>query len=55
MSEKNTSEHVLRFVGDLKAFLFCGSHRSNKSHRCSFVNEEHNSIPGKKARKGEFS
>ena len=56
MSEKTTSEHVLRSVGDLKAFLFCRSLGNNKSHACTFVNGEHkNSIHGRKARKGQSS
>ena len=56
MSEKNTSEPVLRFVGDLKVFLFFRSLGDNKSHKCTFVNGEHkNSIHGRKARKGESS
>ena len=56
MSEETTSEHVLRSVGDLKAFLFCRSLGNNKSHTCTFVNGEHkHSIHGRKARKGQSS
>lgn len=34
MSEKNTSEHVLRFAGDLEAFLFCVSGMTNLMDVC---------------------